>query len=78
MKNTQRYYPSNIQGTKIRNAITGQTYDNCYVGTIAEKNFFRVIDSTGKYDGEGCKIRGNPNSNKLFLNHILNLRNFIN
>ena len=76
MKNTQRYYPSNIQGTKIRNAITGQTYDNCYVGTIAEKNFFRVIDSTGKYDGEGCKIRGNPNSNKLFFESYTEFEKF--
>ena len=48
MKDAPRYYPSNIQGTKIRNAVTGQTYDNCYVGSLAEKNFFRVIDSTGK------------------------------
>jgi hypothetical protein len=67
MKDVPRYYPSNIQGTKIKNAVTGQTYENSYVGTFAEKNFFRVIDSTGKYNGEGGKLRGNSNPNKLFF-----------
>ena len=76
MKDTPRYYPSNIQGTKIRNAVTGQTYDNCYVGSLAEKNFFRVIDSTEKYYGEGGKIRGNPNPNKLFFESYAEFEKF--
>ncbi len=76
MKDTSCYYPSNIQGTKIRNAVTGQTYDNCYVGSLAEKNFFRVIDSTGKYDVEGNKIRGNSNPNKLFFESYAEFEKF--
>tara|TARA_B100001175_G_C19402426_1_gene586965 strand:+ start:15 stop:299 length:285 start_codon:yes stop_codon:yes gene_type:complete len=76
MKDTPHYYPSNIQGTKIRNAVTGQTYDNCYVGTVTEKNFFRVIDSSGKYDHQGLKIRGNPNSNKLFFESYTEFEKF--
>lgn len=76
MKDTTRYYPSNIQGTKIRNAVTGEIYDNCYVGSLAEKNFFRVIDSTGKYHGEGGKILGNPNHNKLFFESYTEFEKF--
>ena len=67
MRNSRIYYPSNIHGCKIRNAITGITYDNCYVGTLSEKNFFRVIDASGRYDTEGIKTRGNSISNKLFF-----------
>lgn len=76
MKDIPRYYPSNIHGTKIRNAITGQTYDNCYVGSLAEKNFFRVIDASGKYDSEGIKIRGNPDPNKLFFESYAEFEKF--
>lgn len=76
MKNSSRYYPSNIQGTKIRNAVTGQAYDNCYVGSIAEKNFFRVIDSSGKYDHEGLNVRGNRNPNKLFFESYTEFEKF--
>ena len=47
-----RYYPSNIHGTKIRNAITGKQYTS-FVGSKDEKKFFRVIDATGLYDGNG-------------------------
>ena len=43
MKYTQRYYPSNLQGSKIRNAVTGHVYENCLVGSIAEKKFFKAI-----------------------------------
>ena len=39
MKYTQRYYPSNLQDSKIKNAITGQVYENCLVGSITENNF---------------------------------------
>tara|TARA_B100000902_G_scaffold510_1_gene619 strand:+ start:187 stop:453 length:267 start_codon:yes stop_codon:yes gene_type:complete len=61
------YYPSNIQGTLIRNAITGNAYENCFVGSKSENNFFKVIDSTGNYDEKGKKTRGNVNPNKLFF-----------
>ena len=60
------YYPSNINGTKIRNAITGKQY-NSFVGSKDENNFFKVIDSTGKYDSNGKFCYGNPNPNKLFF-----------
>ena len=76
MKNAIHYYPSNIHGNKIRNAVTGQTYDNCYVGSVSEKNFFRVIDSTGKYDSEGIKIKGNSNSNKPFFESYTEFEKF--
>ena len=49
---------------------------NCYVGTVTEKNFFRVIDSSGKYDHQGLKIRGNPNSNKLFFESYTEFEKF--
>ena len=61
------YYPSNIQGTLIRNAVTGSTYENCFVGSKSENKFFKVIDSTGNYDEKGKKTRNNVNPNKLFF-----------
>lgn len=67
MKDLPYYYPSNIQGTKIKNAITGFTYHNCYVGSHSEKNFYRVIDSSGKYNELGSKTFKNCNPNKLFF-----------
>lgn len=76
MKYTSHYYPSNIQGSKIRNAITGKPYENCYVGSFAEKNFFKVIDSTGKYNDEGCKSKYNPNPNKLFFESYFEFEKF--
>lgn len=60
------YYPSNIVGTTILNAVTGKPYSKSYVGTISEKNFFRVIDSTGFCNTVGVKIHGNRTPNKLF------------
>ena len=60
------YYPSNIVGTTILNAVTGKPYDKCYVGTESEKAFFRVIDSTGFCDYKGVQNYGNRTSNKLF------------
>ena len=76
MKYTQRYYPSNLQGSKIRNAVTGHVYENCLVGSIAEKNFFKVIDSTGNYSTEGTKTRGNRNPNKLFFESYAEFETF--
>mgnify|MGYP001216950601 CR=1 FL=1 len=76
MKYSPHYYTSNIQGTKIRNAVTGETYENCYVGSFAENKFFKVIDSTGKYDQEGNIVRGNRNPNKLFFESISQFKEF--
>ena len=64
MSTSKPYYPSNVPGTNIRNAITGEVYKDCYVGTKSEKNFFRVIDSSGPNMGGLCHTR---NSNKLFF-----------
>ena len=60
------YYPSNIIGSTIVNAVTGKPYNKCYVGSNMEKNFFRVIDSSGVCNSEGLKINGNRTPNKLF------------
>lgn len=56
------YNPSNLVGSKIKNAVTG-VYYNCYVGTKDEEKFFRVIDSSGK------KNSGSNVSNKLFFDN---------
>tara|TARA_Y100000741_G_scaffold351059_1_gene321772 strand:- start:4646 stop:4930 length:285 start_codon:yes stop_codon:yes gene_type:complete len=76
MKTIPKYYPSNIHGSKIRNAITGKPYDNYYVGSFDEKKFFRVIDSTGNYDNNGIKNSNNLNSNKLFFESYTEFEKF--
>lgn len=65
----REYYPSNIVGSTIVNAVTGKPYTNCYVGSISEKNFFRVIDSSGFSNTEGLKTHGNRTPNKLFYDN---------
>ena len=76
MKNQHHYYASNIPGTKIKNAITGFTYNNCYVGSYSEKNFYRVIDSTGKYNENGNRTYDNKNPNKLFFESYAEFEKF--
>ncbi len=61
------YFPSNIVGSTIVNAVTGKPYSKCYVGTRSERDFFRVIDVTGYCDDAGVKSRGNRLPNKLFF-----------
>lgn len=61
------YYPSNVVGSFIVNAETGIYYKDCKVGSIEEKKFFRVIDSTGTHNN-GLKVSGNY-SNKLFYDN---------
>ena len=61
------YYPSNIVGNKIVNAVTGKSYDYL-VGSKEETNLYRVIDSTGNYDMNGKYTKSNRNPNKLFFN----------
>ena len=60
------YFPSNIVGSTIVNAVTGKPYHRCYVGTRSELDLFRVIDVTGYCNDEGVKSRGNRRPNKLF------------
>lgn len=62
------FYPSNIVNSRIVNALSGMAYDD-KVGSKEEVNYFRVIESSGKYNHEGFKLPHgcyNPNSNKLF------------
>jgi hypothetical protein len=60
------YFPCNVVGTTIVNAVTGKPYENCFVGSISERDFFRVIDSTGYCNRDGLNTRGNRIPNKLF------------
>tara|TARA_B100000902_G_scaffold397505_1_gene461509 strand:- start:8017 stop:8298 length:282 start_codon:yes stop_codon:yes gene_type:complete len=60
------YHPSNIVGSTIVNAVTGKPYSKCYVGSNEERNFFRVIDSSGLCNIEGLNTNGNRIPNKLF------------
>lgn len=65
------YYPSNINGMRILNAVTGIAYDDL-VGSKKEVNYFRVLDSTGKYNNNGYKLpQGcyNPSTNKLYYDN---------
>lgn len=62
----REYYPSNIVGTTIVNAVTGKPYDKMYVGSQSENILFRVIDSSGTCNKEGFKTYGNRTPNKLF------------
>ena len=62
------YYPSNIVNSRIINALSGIVYDD-KVGSKKENNYFRVIESSGRFNQEGFKLPPgcyNPNSNKLF------------
>lgn len=64
----REYFPSNINGMRILNAVTGIAYDDT-VGSKNEENYFRVLDSTGNINKDGYKLpQGcyNPTSNKLF------------
>ncbi len=61
------FYPSNIVNSRIVNALSGMAYDD-KVGSKEEVNYFRVIESSGKYNHEGFKLPQGyykPNSNIL-------------
>ena len=67
-KGVPSYYPSNIVGARIINAMSGVAYDEL-VGSNAETNYFRIIETSGRFNHEGFKLPNrsyNPNSNKLF------------
>ena len=69
------FYPSNKPDTFIKNAITGVAYP-WKVGSIDSKRLFKVVDTLGLYDSDGCRIGGrkkrsdtltvNPNPNHLY------------
>ena len=65
------YYPSNVNGMRILNAVTGLAYDDI-VGSKNEINYFRVIDSSGRINNNGYKLpQGcyNPSTNKLYYDN---------
>ena len=67
----REYFPSNINGMRILNAVTGIAYDDI-VGSKNEENYFRIIDSSGKINKDGFKLAiglYNPTSNKLFYDN---------
>jgi len=64
----REYFPSNINGMRILNAVTGIAYDDT-VGSKNETNYFRVLDTTGRINNKGYKLpQGcyNPSTNKLY------------
>lgn len=76
MNKVDNYYPSNIDGLTIVNAITRKQYDGMIVGSRNERKLFRVIDSTGNYDNMGKYVRGTNNKNKLFFDNKEEYINF--
>lgn len=60
------YYPSNVQGKLIKNAITGVEYP-WRVGSNDARRLFKVVDTTGTCDNQGRKLKPNapeyPNPN---------------
>ena len=81
------YFPSNVIGSQIVNAATGDVYREL-VGSKGEEKYFRVIDATGRFDENGRSIGqncNNPNSNKLFylskaqyIEHIISKKRNLN
>ena len=55
------YYPSNVQDNFIKNAVTGVKYP-WRVGSFDASRLFKVVDTIGKYDSSGYKIKLNSNS----------------
>ena len=55
---TRAYFASNIDGACIVNAATGDVYTD-RVGSKAEEKYFRVIDTTGRYDVNGRSVGQN-------------------
>ncbi len=53
------YYPSNVPDQFIKNAVTGIKYP-WRVGSFDSSQLFKVVDTIGKYDSSGYKIK--PNS----------------
>ena len=71
VKKRAAYYPSNMQGGFIVNAITGIEYP-WRVGSKDARRLFRAVDTTGTHDKEGRKLKPNsadfpnPNPNHLY------------
>ena len=68
LSNSKLYYPSNIVGSNIKNAATGEVYTDL-VGSHNESKYYRVLDTSGSVDNNGLKLGPhtyNYNANKLF------------
>jgi hypothetical protein len=52
------YYPSNVAGSHIKNAVTGVEYA-WRVGSFDSQRLFKVVDTIGNYDCNGKKINVN-------------------
>ena len=53
------YYTSNVPDQFIKNAVTGMKYP-WRVGSLDSSRLFKVVDTIGKYDSNGYKMK--PNS----------------
>lgn len=51
----RKYYPSNRPQSFIRNAVTGLQYP-FRVGSTEQRGLFKMVDTTGTYDGDGYKL----------------------
>ena len=65
-----RYFPSNKAQTYIKNAVTGVPYPYI-VGSKEQRLLYKIVDTTGTCDEDGCVIKSrsdlpNHNTNHLF------------
>jgi hypothetical protein len=67
---SQIYYPSNVIGASVRNAVSGSEYP-CKRGDAAQLQYFQVIDARGLVDNNGRKRRlGVENDNGRDPNYL--------
>lgn len=59
------YYPSNVEGERIIDAVTGAKYP-WRVGTYEEKRFFKVIDASDIMETNGKQSYNKRSSNFLY------------
>jgi hypothetical protein len=60
------YYPSNKQGSCIKNAVTGVDYP-WRVGSKASQRLFKVVDTLGTHNNVGLKIKQNKTKYPLSI-----------
>ena len=65
-KNT--YYPSNVEGQQIVDAVTGAVYP-WRVGTYEEKRFFKVVDASDIMESNGKRSYNKRTSNFLYYQY---------
>jgi hypothetical protein len=59
------YYPSNIEGQRIVDAVTGAEYP-WRVGSYEEKRFFKVMDASDIMESNGKRSYNKRNPNFLY------------